>query len=106
LVDSLESLNYRVLEAANGREALTLLNRRGTEIVLVVSDVVMPVMGGVALLHALREQEIDVGMVMLTGHPLEDEMEDLREHGMLDWLPKPPSLEQLAQVVARALVGG
>jgi CheY-like chemotaxis protein len=103
LVESMELLNYRVLEASNGQEALALLTRHGTEIALVLSDVVMPGMGGVALLHALREMELDVGVVMLTGHPLEGEMEALRAQGMIDWLHKPPSLEQLAKVVARAL---
>jgi hypothetical protein len=39
----------------------------------------------------------------LTGHPLQKEMDELRAQGMADWLPKPPELEQLAKVVARAL---
>ncbi len=103
LVESMELLNYRVLEAADGRDALALLTRHSTEIALVLSDVVMPGMGGVALLDAMREKGIDVGVVMLTGHSLEDEMEELRAQGMIDWLPKPPSLEQLAKVTARAL---
>ena len=80
-----------------------MLEQRGDEIALVLSDMVMPGMGGVALLHALRERGLKVGMVMLTGHFLEKELEKLRAHGMIDWLPKPPSLEQLAEVVARAL---
>jgi two-component system cell cycle sensor histidine kinase/response regulator CckA len=103
MVDSLELLNYRVLEAANGQEALALLEQRGDEIALVLSDVVMPEMGGVALLHALRERGLEVGMVLMTGHSLERKMESLRAQGMIDWLPKPPDLEQLAKVVARAL---
>ena len=68
-----------------------------------LSDVVMPGMGGVALLHALRQRGLAVPVVMLTGHPLEEEMESLRAQGMSDWLPKPPSLERLAEVVAQAL---
>jgi two-component system cell cycle sensor histidine kinase/response regulator CckA len=103
LMESLEQLNYRVLEATNGQEALTVLEERGEEIALVLSDVVMPGMGGVALLHALRERESTVPVVMLTGHPLEREMEELRAQGMADWLPKPPALEQLAEAVAWAL---
>jgi PAS domain S-box-containing protein len=119
LVESLELLNYRVLEAADGREALKILEQSpsqspstssgqtplpaGGEVALVLSDVVMPGMGGVALLHALRERGLTVKVVMLTGHPLEREMESLRAQGMSDWLPKPPRLEQLAEVVARVL---
>lgn len=44
-----------------------------------------------------------VDMGMLTGHPLERKLKDLREHGMTDWLLKPPRLEQLAPVVAEGL---
>ncbi|MDY7080573.1 MAG: PAS domain S-box protein [Chloroflexota bacterium] len=103
LMESLELLNYRVLEAANGQEALAVLERHGDEIALVLSDVVMPGMGGISLLHVLRERGLEVGVVMLTGHPLEKELESLRSCGMIDWLAKPPDLERLAQVVARAL---
>lgn len=103
LVESLEELNYRVLEAANGQEALTMLEQRSAEIALVLSDVVMPRMGGIALLHALRERGLPARMVMVTGHLLQKELEDLRAQGIIDWLPKPPELEQLAEVVARAL---
>jgi DNA-binding NtrC family response regulator len=69
----------------------------------VLSDVVMPKMSGTALLHALRERGLAVQVVMLSGHPVEEEMEELREKGMVDWLPKPPELDQLAEAVARAL---
>lgn len=111
LVDSLELLNYRVLAAANGQEALEILERQtlqvsedsSLEVALVLSDVVMPRMGGIALLHALKQRGLTVPVVLLTGHPLEKEMEELRAQGMSDWLFKPPSLEQLAKVVARAL---
>jgi two-component system cell cycle sensor histidine kinase/response regulator CckA len=103
LAESLRLLNYKVLEATNGQEALTVLEQHIEEIVLILSDVVMPEMGGIALLHALRERGRKVGMVMLTGHLLERQLEDLRAQGMIEWLPKPPKLEQLAEVVARAL---
>ncbi len=103
VVESLEILNYRVQTAANGQEALAVLEQHGNKIDLLLSDVVMPGMGGKALLHALRERGLTIPMVMLTGHPLKKEMEELREQGMTDWLPKPPELEQLAKVVSRAL---
>jgi PAS domain S-box-containing protein len=111
LVESLGILDYQVLEAANGREALAILEQAGDDpsidpvqrIALVVTDVVMPEMGGRALLYALREKGLMVPVVMLTGHPLEEELEGLRSQGLSAWLPKPPSVEQLAQAVARAL---
>ncbi len=103
LVESLELLNYRVLEVSNGQAALETLEQRQGEIALVLSDVVMPQMSGTALLQALRERGLTVPLVMLTGHSSRQEMGKLRAKGMTGWLFKPPDLEQLAQVVAQAL---
>jgi PAS domain S-box-containing protein len=103
LVDSLQLLNYQALEATNGQDALRILEQRGEGIALVLSDVVMPVMGGVALLHALREQGWTMPVVMLTGHPVDKELKRLQTQGLIHWLPKPSNLEQLAEAVAQAL---
>ena len=63
----------------------------------------MPEMSGIAMLQAMQERGLAVKVVMLTGHPVEKELENLRMQGMADWLSKPPSLEQLAQVIAVTL---
>jgi len=103
LVVTLEQLDYRVLEAADGREALGMLEQDGTEIALVLSDLVMPEMGGQALFHALRERGLTLPVVMLSGHPMEKEMETLREQGLAGWMHKPPDMAQLARLLSRAL---
>jgi CheY-like chemotaxis protein len=102
LMDSLKLLNYRVLTAANGQQALAILEEHG-EVALVVSDLVMPEMGGQALFHALKERGLDLPVVMLSGHPMESELVSLQAQGLAGWLLKPPSLEQLAQLIAQAL---
>jgi CheY-like chemotaxis protein len=103
LVASIEQWNYRALEAANGREALALMEERGEQIALVVSDVVMPGMGGMALFHALREKGWLMPVILLTGHPMDKELEELRGQGLSAWLLKPPNLDHLARAVADAL---
>jgi len=104
VVSSLELLGYHVLEATNGREALAVFEAHADQIALVLSDMVMPEMGGRALFHALKQQEPEVKVILLTGHPLkEKEMEPLQVQGLSGWLLKPPSLEKLAEVVAQAL---
>jgi len=105
LVASLEEWNYRVLEAVNGREALALMEERGEQIALVVSDVVMPEIGGIALFHALREKGWQTPVILLTGHPMGDELDELRAQGLSAWLTKPPSIEQLAWALGEALRG-
>ena len=103
LADTLESLNYRALEAANGREALDLLEQHAGEIALVLSDLVMPEMGGQALFHAMRQRGLTLPVVMLSGHPMENELRNLQAQGLAGWMLKPPDPEQLAQLLARAL---
>lgn len=110
LVSSLETLNYRALEAANGREALEVFERHagddagsGQGIALVLSDRVMPEMGGAALLRALRNKGWMGRVILMTGHLVDEKDGDLQSEGVVEWLQKPVSLEQLAQVVARVL---
>lgn len=103
IVESLRTLNYRVLEAADGRAALVVFDEHGNDIRLLISDVVMPEMGGVALLRTLRQRQIMIPVVLLTGHSLHDELASLRDQGVVDWLLKPPELAQLARVIATGL---
>lgn len=102
LTACLEDLHYRPLAAANGRAALVLLAAQ-RDIALIISDMVMPEMGGVALLRALREQGLTTPVILLTGHPLNTEQETLAAAGAAAWLLKPVSLVRLSEVVAGAL---
>jgi len=99
LADSLRALDYRVEVAENGHQALTILEEHPEEIALILSDVVMPGMGGLDLVEAIQQRGIDTRVVLLTGHPLKEDWTHLK----VDWLLKPPSLEALAQVIAQAL---
>jgi CheY-like chemotaxis protein len=100
---SLEELNYQVLAVPNGQEALSLMEERGPHVDLVLSDVVMPVMGGIALFHALRKKGWYMPVILLTGHAMDEELEALCEKGLASWLAKPPKFERLAQEITRAL---
>lgn len=103
LVESLKFLNYRTLEAVNGKEALAVLAQRGAEVALILSDVVMPLMGGMALVQTLRERQWDKPVLLLTGHPLRDELETQQHTFPLDWMTKPPTVDMLATKIARLL---
>jgi len=95
VAEILRKYNYRVVEAANGQQALELLEElRG--IALVLSDVVMPQMGGEALLRAMRKRGLDIPMVFLTGYAHREQWQRLTEQGLAGWLLKPPAPEELA----------
>jgi CheY-like chemotaxis protein len=103
IVSSLLFMNYEVMEATNGQEALTILSTKTNDIDLVLSDTIMPQMGGIALLHAMRQQKLTTPMVLISGHPLTREMKKLQKLGLAGWLPKPPHLESLSQLLAQVL---
>ena len=100
---SLESLNYQVLRASSGREALAIFAQHRKEIDLVLSDLVMPEIGGMELFQALKMREPAIKMILISGYPLHQEIEDLQAQGITNWLQKPVNLDHLAQVIARAL---
>ena len=68
----LTGLGYTVLEASNGQQALALVAQHIAEVDVVVSDVVMPVMGGVELRQRLWEQFPAVPVVLMSGFGLEE----------------------------------
>ncbi len=107
LVESLEMLNYRVEVAAHGKEALARLEQSSQDaIAMVLSDVLMPEMGGIALLQEMSRRNIATPVVLLTGHPLKSELENLQTqdaHLLAGWLLKPPDLVTLSEIVARAM---
>jgi two-component system cell cycle sensor histidine kinase/response regulator CckA len=64
----LERHGYQVLEAANGHDALSLIEARSSEIGLVVSDMVMPGMGGMELASRLRVISPSTPVLLMTGY--------------------------------------
>ena len=63
----LESIGYRVLEARHGGEALLICERHKEPIHLVLSDVVMPHIGGPDLVKRLREIRSDFRVLFMSG---------------------------------------
>lgn len=103
VVTTLHLLNYQTVEARNGRQALSILDELGEEIGLVLSDLVMPEMGGQTLFYTLREQPGAPPIVMMTGHPMKQELMDLQADGLAGWVLKPPSIEDLALMLTKGL---
>jgi PAS domain S-box-containing protein len=99
----MEAHNYRVLTASDGEQALDCIKREGKSITLVVSDVVMPKMGGVALYQNLRERWPWVKMLFITGHPLEGRNQELLEKGDVHWLQKPFSVYDFSLAMNKLL---
>jgi signal transduction histidine kinase/ActR/RegA family two-component response regulator len=100
----LTALGYQVLEASDGQQALAVYARDAEGIDLVLSDLVMPVMGGSDLVRALQATAPEQRFLLMTGYPLGNTRE-LLESGQVQWLQKPLSRAKLARAVRKALGG-
>ena len=97
----LERLGYRVLEAADGQEALAVY--AAEQVDLVLTDVVMPGMGGAALVEALRRQNPDLKAIAITGYGEDQEVERVRQAGVAAVVRKPFEVERLAEILRRVV---
>ncbi len=98
---SLELDGYKVLLAAEGREALGLVE--SNEIDLIISDLRMPVMSGEELLKTMTARYPTTPVIILTGHgSIESAVNSMRD-GAYDFLTKPVNLDRLSLLVKRAL---
>jgi signal transduction histidine kinase/DNA-binding response OmpR family regulator len=97
----LEDLGYCALAAANGREALRVLTNSAVD--LVITDMVMPEMGGKGLVRELARRCPGLPVLAVTGYTLGEGVEELREMGFSDVLRKPFDASALSQAVRRVL---
>ena len=94
---------YTVMAAENGEVALELLERSGRPDLL-VSDVVMPTMDGPTMVRHVRERYPDLPIVFMSGYA-EEQLRKSIDLDNVTFLPKPFSVQQLAEVAREALAG-
>lgn len=99
----LRSRGYQVIEAANGVEALEVLEENNGEVDLVVSDVVMPEMDGPTLLTSMRGRNPDLKVIFVSGYAEDAFAKSLPENQQFAFLPKPFSLSQLVAAVKETM---
>jgi CheY-like chemotaxis protein len=98
----LVTLGYRVLTAPNGREAI-LQYQAAERVHLVLTDLVMPEMGGKELLKILKRKSPDLKAIAVTGYVVAEELEELMAMGFLYVAHKPFDIAVLAQLLRQAL---
>jgi len=98
----LQALGMATLEAGNGREALAVLEDQGV-FPLIVSDINMPEMDGIALLREVHRRWPDIAVIMLTGVADVSTAVDCLKHGAYDYLQKPVMVDEVRVRVDNAL---
>ncbi len=104
LCETLRNQGYTVLPASNGQEALQVVSGRMGRIDLVITDMVMPQMGGRELAQALRTLHPQTKILYMTGYT--DREEDFRELSHIGaFLEKPFTPETLLHKIRETLEG-
>ena len=92
---------YVVQATVNGREALKQLQQQQPDLVL--TDLQMPEMGGMALLQELRQHYPDVDTIVFTAYATVETAREALKLGAFDYLTKPVSVDDLERTVRRAV---
>jgi DNA-binding NtrC family response regulator len=101
LGDRLESLGYRVLTVADGKQALEIIDREDPQMVFL--DIEMPGMKGLDVLREMRKREKDVPVAMITAYGSIDLAVEAMKEGAYDFIPKPFKATHIALVVEKAM---
>ncbi len=101
LREILEYEDFAVEEAEDGEEALGKLRAQRFDVVLL--DVKMPKKDGLEVLAAIAKDQIDVPVVMISGHGTIDTAVEATRLGAYDFIEKPPDLNRLLLTIRNAM---
>ena len=99
----LEERNYRVFQASDAPEALAIFAQQMDSIKVVVTDIIMPYMDGVALIRAIKKMKPDTLFIASTGEGEETRVAELQGLGVINFLTKPYDTGKLLETLQAAI---
>lgn len=103
VVETLQGLEYHVLEAPSGESALNLIDRHDGNIALLLTDVVMPGMNGRKLAEEAKRHHPELKVLFMTGYSRNAIVHQGRLDPGVELIQKPLTSEYLATMVRRVL---
>jgi two-component system, sensor histidine kinase and response regulator len=107
LCSLLKTKGYTTVGAGSGEEALTALHTAAADPArrfdILITDLMMPMMDGIALLRAALEFDSDLVSIVITGHGTIDTAVEALQAGALDYILKPFNLSVIMPVLSRVL---
>ena len=100
LTQFLQGLDYDVITATNGKEALDIYKKENPD--LVISDIRMPEMDGILLLESIKSETPSAKVILLTAYGSVEDAVKAMKKGAFYYLTKPVNLEELEFLVKKA----
>lgn len=104
VIAAISKIGVNVVEVEDGKAALNVLKHQTID--LVISDLIMPRMSGLMLLHSLLEQGIHLPFIIVTSYSDKDSAVQALRLGAFDYLEKPIDADDLENVAREALSAG
>ena len=101
LMDTLSALGYNTIGARDGDEALSIINKRGID--LVIADIRMPTMNGIDLLRAIKNIQPALPVLIITGYDYNYAMDQAMEAGADGFLAKPFRIGKIEELMRNVL---
>jgi CheY-like chemotaxis protein len=101
LAESLTTLGYETHVAADGLEAME--NVRSGKLDCVISDIKMPELDGLTLLHQIKAEQPSLPVVMITGFAFQQHRDRALNFGAAGFITKPFRLEKIEEVLQRVM---
>src|SRR6187401_2523361 len=98
---SLRSRGYVVVTAQDGEEAAKQIGENAFDVIL--SDIGMPGIDGIQLLRQVREHDLNVPVILITGEPAVRTAVQALEYGAFHYLTKPVGPDALEAVLEKAV---
>lgn len=95
------SSGYEIIEAVNGLEAISVVNRHKPDLVLM--DIEMPGLSGLEAIQRIRQLQPDIPVVIITAFGTSERVISAMKHGAFEYLEKPFDVERLKTVLNEAL---
>ena len=103
LKEALELHDFDVVEARDGREALSMIQGGTESFDLVINELVMPGMNALELYEALEQVQGSVSMLIVTGYPMPFSGQAIADQPGVSWVQKPVRFQELG-TLARGLL--
>lgn len=101
----LEDLDYRVMTAEGGEEALSLFHQKKDEIDIVLLDMIMPDMSGERVLEIMKKHKPDLPIIISSGYSITSFSDFIKQYELVSFIQKPYDMTSLTDLICASLDG-